>query len=243
MKQRCRPRNLAIPELNTSDVHRFWKYVLVDAPDACWNWDGGAAPDGRGRFYLQGKSFKAPRIALWLHTSRQPGDMSVCHSCNNPPCCNPRHLYLGTEGDNARDRLRAGTQIRGEQHHRAKLTEREVREIRRLYATGKYSQRELAAKFGVSQHPIRMAVQWKTWKHVTGGVSEPRLPMKGIPVEHRRFVRGESHHLAKLTEAAIREIRHLYDAGNVSQRALAKLFAVSHSAIEGVVSRRTWKHV
>jgi hypothetical protein len=98
--------------------------------------------------------------------------MKICHHCDNPPCCRPDHLFLGTGSDNDKDAFNKGRRTlptrkaRGERQHLAKLTETAVREIRRRYATGSITQTQLAKEFGVGQPRISAALRRETWKHV-----------------------------------------------------------------------------
>jgi hypothetical protein len=84
-------------------VARFWSRVDTSAgPEACWTWRGRAHP--YGAFDALGRGFRSHRVAYELSTGKDPGDLLVCHSCDNPPCCNPNHLFVGTHLDNNRDR-------------------------------------------------------------------------------------------------------------------------------------------
>jgi hypothetical protein len=91
-----------------------------------------------------------------------PTGMSVCHRCDHPPCCNPRHLFLGTNQDNIDDKVAKDRQLKGEAVGTSKLNEHEVRAIRS--DTG--SDREVAARYGVSHRTIQSIRSGATWKHV-----------------------------------------------------------------------------
>lgn len=85
---------------------RFW--AKVRKSDGCWPWIKSRQPYGYGRFNYQGKQVQAHRVAWILTNGPIPDDLCVLHSCDNPPCCNPDHLFLGTKGDNNRDCIRKG---------------------------------------------------------------------------------------------------------------------------------------
>lgn len=102
-----------------------------------------------------------------------PGDLLVCHSCDNKLCCNPSHMFLGTQADNVADMITKGRRVigvvpperrpRGESHHGAKLTESDVRDIRRAITEGGATQRELAARYGVNPMAISNIRHGKRW--------------------------------------------------------------------------------
>ena len=94
-----------------------------------------------------------------------PDGLFICHRCDNPPCCNPAHLFLGTQTDNDRDRDSKGRNIRGDRHPDSKLTSVAVREIRRRAAAGE-RQADLAREYGVTSTTLCQVVKRQTWKHV-----------------------------------------------------------------------------
>jgi len=125
--------------------------------------------NGRGRAVL------AHRLAWALaHGTVPPEGEYICHRCDNPPCCNPAHLFAGTPGDNMRDAARkgrTGQQVspsrypRGSGHHQAKLTEADVRVLRARVAGGE-TIKALAREFGVSDTAVGDAVRRRWWRHV-----------------------------------------------------------------------------
>lgn len=143
----------------------LWRWVVVGAEDDCWPWTRWLDRDGYGKIVVVGRAFKPHRLAFQLATGRDPGDQLVCHSCDNPPCCNPAHLFLGTQADNLRDMRTKGRDRRGSTHPHARLTEQRVREIRRRRAAGEHGRR-LAAEFGVSEASVCDAYRGRTWGHV-----------------------------------------------------------------------------
>lgn len=93
---------LKIPELPTKAIHRFWNKVAITAnPNLCWNWIPFAKSYGEIR--LGQRMYKAHRVAYFLYYNKQLGDLDILHSCDNPKCCNPAHLSLGTHYDNMQD--------------------------------------------------------------------------------------------------------------------------------------------
>jgi hypothetical protein len=92
--------------------------------------------------------------------------LRVLHRCDNPPCCNPAHLFLGTDADNSDDKVSKSRHPHGVTHGRAKLTEDDVRAIRATYAAEPVSQMTLAALYGVNQTIISDVVLRRSWKHI-----------------------------------------------------------------------------
>jgi len=101
-----------------------------------------------------------------LFNHENPGDLCVLHDCDNPPCVNPLHLFLGTHQDNRDDCCSKGRHNRGEKQGISKLAEEKVRWIRKLYAGRHGTQQEIGALFGVSPNTIGCVVRRKTWAHV-----------------------------------------------------------------------------
>jgi hypothetical protein len=146
---------------------RFWEKVDVRGPDECWEWTA-CTSKGYGDFWSDHHT-KAHQYSWVLHRGLIPLGMLVCHTCDNPLCVNPKHLFLGTNSDNIQDCARKGrlNSPLGERHKNHKLTSENVREIRNLYATGEYTGFDLAAKFGVTFQHIFKIVHYQEWKHIT----------------------------------------------------------------------------
>jgi len=142
---------------------RFWNKVDIKGPNECWNWKAGCNK-GYGLFKLNGKIVSAHVFAWELANRKSAKGKIIRHTCDNPPCCNPAHLIDGTHQDNRQDCVNKGRQAKGEQNGSAKLTEEQVLEIRELYKTKQYSQRELARMFDVVQNTISRIVTGKGWK-------------------------------------------------------------------------------
>ncbi len=139
-------------------VIAFWnKITITSNPDLCWEWIGCLNPDGYGSFRLNGKSEKSHRIAWSFPDYVIPDGMSICHSCDNPSCCNPKHLFLGTHLENMQDMKAKGR--RNDNNHYKKLTDIEVEEIRNRYAMGNVRQIDLAIEYNVIQAHISRIVR------------------------------------------------------------------------------------
>ena len=145
---------------------RFWAKVDKCGPDECWEWTAhrvggygsirvGAPPHSR----MMG----AHRVAFELtHGVTAPSRLEVCHHCDNPPCVNPAHLFLGTHADNMRDR---NIKKRDKPPSPPKLTPEQVVDIRRRYAAREGSQSQLGREYGVAQAHISRIVSREFWKY------------------------------------------------------------------------------
>lgn len=162
--------------MRSSDEVRFWSFVEVRGVNECWPWRGGRSSNGYGVFWLEGGCIGAHVVSLALSLGR-PLDLSAkeqgCHDCDNPPCCNPYHVYAGTQKDNQQDAVRRGRKRpnppRGSKNPHAKLTEDKVATIRSAYAAGGCTHRSLAALYGVSHVTIRYVLHGDAWRHVGAG--------------------------------------------------------------------------
>lgn len=148
-----------IPELTEDDFERF--LTKVDKSNDCWLWTAYIDKNGYGTFKLKGVSYRSPRIAYFIANSVDPGKLIVCHTCDNPSCVNPDHLWLGTAVKNAKDCVQKGRRPKREQHGRAKLTEKDVREI----LASDEVQQILADRFDVCQSVISSIKLGKHWNH------------------------------------------------------------------------------
>jgi len=153
-------------KLIKQDITRFWSMVDRRGPNDCWNWTASQDKDGYGRFHdCNNSSYQAHRIAFAVCN----GDtkLQVCHNCNNPACCNPSHLYAGSQSKNIQQCYDDGRAFIccGENSGNVKLTESKVLQIRELYRDG-WLQREIAEKFGICQVRVSEICRGKAWKHV-----------------------------------------------------------------------------
>lgn len=159
-----------LPEVSPQDAERFWSNVDIRGRDECWPWLAGKNPqrDNYGRFWINRVEYRTNRMAYWLHYKIDPGPEDACHTCDNPPCCNPAHLFKGTRAANLADMTKKQRRVYGERHGISKLTDDQVAEIKRRYVPRKVSMYKLAAEYGVSEMTVNNIIHGKIWRHVTG---------------------------------------------------------------------------
>ena len=160
--------------MNERDIARFWSKVDRRGPDECWPWTAAARDrKGYGAFGLDGKIQKAHRVSFLIEHGRWPEPCGL-HSCDNPPCCNPRHIFEGTKADNNRDMAAKGRCAHGDAHWmrvtgafgersvNARLTNRQALEIYKSAGT----QKRIAAQFGVTQATVHFIKSGKQWNEM-----------------------------------------------------------------------------
>jgi hypothetical protein len=146
---------------------RFWSKVRKT--DSCWIWTASLSTHGYGQIGVNGGIQRAHRVAWMLTFGAYPVG-ALLHRCDNRSCCNPAHLFLGTQADNLRDMRMKGRGSTpplhlGERNVNAKLTPDRVREIRQRHSAGE-SAYQLARVFGVWRHTIDSIVHRRTWTHL-----------------------------------------------------------------------------
>ena len=145
-------------------MDRFWSKVAKGGPDECWPWQAGTDGRGYGLFRLGAAMVRAHRLALELHLGRAVvGD--VLHRCDAPGCCNPAHLWEGSNADNVADRHAKGRDARNQTHGMRKLTDRQVAMLRQL--APHIADRHLASLFGVRRGYVYKLVHYANCRRVS----------------------------------------------------------------------------
>lgn len=135
------------------------RYVLEQPEGRCWIWQGNKDKDGYGKICHDGKHLRAHRVSYELHIGEIEDGMSVCHTCDNPSCVNPEHLFAGTNRENMIDMVHKN---RGP---RQKLTTKDIIDIRAMLADG-YGAEDIAVKYSVHPYTIRRIRNGRRWGHV-----------------------------------------------------------------------------
>lgn len=215
--------SIAKAEISKKDIARFWKRVDRSAgDDGCWLWTKGKN-SGYGVMSINRQNVKAHRLAFALQYGFTPKDMLVCHHCDNPSCVNPKHLFLGTNADNSADKLAKNRHRKGETMGLAKLTEKQVIEIRTL--AGSVSAVKLSKRYGVCSRVISNIIARNTWKHV--GENMPIVKYQNVSPD--------------LSEDVVRAMRT--EAGSRSVKEIAVKFEIPYLIAYNAITRRTYKNI
>lgn len=219
-----------IPASTPDGVERFLARIdCSGGDDSCWPWCLGTDKDGYGLFKFRGRTYRANRVALvWLGGKPLASEQVAMHwKCDNPPCCNPRHIRPGTDNDNNADRARKGRSSAGDAHFSrarpqllarghavgtSKLTNDDVVAVLEMYKRG-MSSREIARALCVAAINIRRLISGQSWAH--------------HPAVQSCVVRMRPPARRKLSDDNVREIRSSGD----SLRVLARRFGVSAGVV------------
>jgi hypothetical protein len=155
-------------DANASLDERLRHHGWTVTASGCWEWDGFRMDNGYGQMAVgANKKMLATRAAYRAWVGELPDDMAVCHRCDNPPCINPKHFFLGTKADNNADMASKLRVANGERSGRHKLSDAEVEQIRRDYAAGGEGQQSIADRFGVTISTVSVIVNYKSRKSLT----------------------------------------------------------------------------
>lgn len=187
---------MAHQQIGCENTERFWGKVNIKGEHECWEWLAACSGDGYGTIKIGSKVYGAHRLSYILSTGEDIESFQVLHKCDNPICVNPSHLFKGTHADNMADRNAKGRQAkgessgprlypwrmarginnghytmpektpRGERHKLAKITSKDVEEIRSLYAKKKLSQTQIGVMYGITQMNVSRIILRKTWAHI-----------------------------------------------------------------------------
>ena len=171
MKEAVQPMTVAgrVVNLNRGDIKRFWS--KIKKTDECWLWstptmDGG----GYGMFFVGPSrrkprwSLKAHRLSWTLANGQIPDGLHVLHHCDVRACCNPAHLFLGTNADNVKDKINKGRMIVGSKVPHAKLAEEDIPNIQKLHSGGMLM-KNIATVYGVDPSIISRLINGFSWRH------------------------------------------------------------------------------
>ncbi len=162
-------------------TEKFWSFV-VKKENGCWEWNGYFNFKGYGQIRINQKSVMAHRHAWFLTNGSIPKGLLVCHHCDNPPCCNPAHLFLGTEKINTHDAVSKGRMCRGEGKRNAKLKESQVIEILRLYYLEGIPTRKIERMMNLKMDSLGSIVTGMNWGYLQPSTAKWRRATPDSPL-------------------------------------------------------------
>jgi hypothetical protein len=145
---------------------KLLRYAVSE--NGCWNWVATKDRDGYGLLtHHRGKQIRAHRASYEFHVAKIPVGLLVCHSCDNPSCINPNHLFVGTSKENTRDMLDKNRRpvLRGERHPNAKLTNVQVTQIKQLRSENRLL-KDIANQFNISFQTVSSITKGTTWNNI-----------------------------------------------------------------------------
>lgn len=211
--------------LTPKRIEKFWFFTKKCEHEenclyCCWVWVGSfdRKHNGYGQFSLGGKPRKAHRISYMIRNKIDLLDLHVCHFCDNRFCVNPNHLFLGTNHDNVKDKVKKNRQLKGESCSFSKLTEQTVLELRRQYHEDYISANQLSLEANIHAGTMGEILRGDIWRHVGGPI-------------------GLRKHTGRLRPEDKEKIILLNKEGK-SQKEIAKLFGISACHVNNIIHGR-----
>ena len=222
-----------------NDIIRFNNKILYpkDIENECWIFQSSGVPKGYRVIYWNKKQDYAHRIMYMLYhkLSSIPKNMYICHKCDNPPCVNPNHLFLGTPTDNVMDMKQKGREnhLNGENIKTSKLTEDNIREM----LSGKFkTTKEICDYFNIGRQIVLHILNGNNWKHIT-----KEFDLKSIrDTILYQGGKGENHPGSKLTEQDIIDILELK---YTSYKDIQNNLKITKSIISNILNGQLWTEV
>ena len=223
-------------QIKEKDIARFWAKVDKRGENDCWRWLASFRNKGYGAFSFAGKQDRAHRFSFILHggilTPKKP---CVLHKCDNPPCCNPNHLFAGSVLDNNADMVAKGrsklidhTFVKTcENNWNAKISNNQAFQVKVDFSKGEKAA-HIARRLGVSKNLVSRIVKGKTW------VTIPSVPMDLRLCENR---------LSRKVKAD--DVRNMFKmrSERISFSIIGRKFGINESTVREIIDRKIWSHV
>lgn len=228
--------------ITQNDIDRFWS--KLNFTDHCWIYTGCSISKNNkyGVFWINGQNMPAHRFSYIIHNGfkeLRPINI-ICHSCDNPKCVNPNHLWLGTHKDNSQDMVNKDRQSHnyGSQNGMSILDESDIQDILIDIHNGLYSNiNDIVKVYPVTYAAIADMLHGKTWNHIT---SHLKVPLKTI--RDKVIDKSSNRNTVKLTKSDVYNIR-LEIRNGKSNAYLASIYSVHITTIDAIRKYKTWKNI
>lgn len=214
------------------EINKFWSKVNYPGNDQeCWEWTAYRDKDNYGKI----EGYGAHRRAWEFYNGIIPNNLCVCHTCDNPPCCNPEHLFLGTSQENTQDKINKGRQIKGSEIGTAKMDETDVKQMLTNILESKYtSVQDILRDYIIAKSTFENIIYKNGWSLIT-----QEFDMLKISSIISTFARNNRQ---KLVAKDIKEIKQRLKE-NFSPQELADTYNVDPHTIYDIKSGRSWKNI
>ena len=209
------------------NIDRFWSSLNKKGDDECWEWLFAPDRDGYGVFRVNRIAYRAHRVAYSLKYNDIVDHLLVCHKCDNPPCCNPNHLFLGTASDNTKD-------MQNKKRCKYKYTDEQIKQVHNLRAEG-MTYKEISLILMINKQIVRIIIN-DNYR----GYIKPEVEYDKDKIVHYNRSRAAAQ---KLTRDKVKEIKILLLENKISQRQIAKKFNVCPALICNIKKGKTWASV
>lgn len=228
-------------DFNEKDMEKFEKLFIRKNKNECWEWLGAKDKDDYGDFSANLKKNKAHRVSYVIYNKTFiPKGSLVLHSCDNPSCINPNHLFIGSVQDNSDDMKAKKRQAFGERNAKSKLTDEKVYSILYSYYFGGKNTVDLEKEYGVKNVMIGLIVKGRHWNHVYEKfMADYNYP--SIPNHYIGKFSGDKNPRAKLKSLQVKDILIRYFLNHEKKSDLAIEFNVSREIIYNICSGETWR--
>lgn len=230
-----------MPAFPEKHVTRFWSKVDRSSIDKCWEWKRYKEPLGYGQVGVPGgQVMLAHRVAYFLYWGVDPAEKCVLHKCDNPPCCNPNHHFLGTRAENTADMINKGRDVKAAPEYVYNgISATDVTFMREMFWCGEFSKSHIARTFCI---PIASAT------HIINGRSRKHIPMPPESKTKRHLVGAPVGSRSASATTGVYEndvflMREMYCLGNMKATDIAKKYSVTFTSVYTIVTGQSWKHV
>lgn len=177
---------ISIHRFKSSVPYWIWENIEIKSIEDCWNWGGKTNKGGYGMCKIYLRETLTHRVAYMCAINDIPKNMCVCHQCDNPKCCNPNHLFLGTNRDNAEDMFRKNRNAKQEAHGKATITNETALKIKAMSDSG-MGATAIHRQLGVSMGVVSKIIYGLAWRSLFVNAEPQKATSKTFLNTHQSF--------------------------------------------------------